>query len=321
MNPQAAWWSPPPPPPPRVSQPARAAEDGKVRCSSGTCNRWAWTSKLPLYRNTCLCGSAFSNLPFVEEAQEPRKGKGKGRGPSQDFAAQLEALIQAQPESASARAAQALLAASASDAAARQGKPHTTQQVTEVSAKVQRAQSTFDKLQKSQAKLVADMEKNKGLLQGAATALAEAEQERAVLFKAMLPKAKEAKPNGEAPAPMIDLSAMLTSGNLDDSMISLNLGAEFDSSDGVMSQGEMEELERRKDAVKKALVETMKSAFGTLNDNLKEHRESLSALREKNAKKRKASPGPEAAVGQGDDSSSYSRWRSLSLLLALINCL
>jgi len=216
----------------------------------------------------------------------------------QDFAAQLEALIQAQPETASAKAAQALLAASAADAAARQGKPHTTQQVTEVSAKVQRAQSTFDKLQKGQAKLAADLEKNKVLLLGAASALAEAEQERAVLFKTMLPQAEAAKPSVQQ-SPMIDLSALLTSSNLDDSMISLNLGADFDNSDGVMSSSEVEELDRRKDAVKKALVETMKTAFGTLNDNLKEHRESLSALKEKNAKKRKTTPGPEAAAELG----------------------
>ena len=300
---QRPWWSQVPPPPPPVPQALQKDDvDMKVKCSSPSCRRWAWTSKLALYRNTCLCGAAFSNLPFVEDPKQGKaKGAGKGKAGAQDFTAQLQALIKAQPDTESARAAKALLDAAASEAS-RQPKPHTTQQVTEVSAKVQRAQSAFEKAQKAQIKLASDLEKNKETLQETARALADAEHERATLFKSMIPTA--APPTGTGgTTPTIDLSAMFTSTDLDESMVQLNLGVDFDNADGVMGQQDVDELERRKSAVKKALYDTLKASFGELQEKLKEHRDSLAALREKNTKKRKtsASPPPVSRGAQGSE--------------------
>eukprot|EP00959_Pyramimonas_sp_CCMP1952_P232445 4857501-Pyramimonas_sp.AAC.1 len=72
---------------------------------------------------------------------------------------------------------------------------------------------------------------------------------------------------------------MLTANHLEESMISLDLGSDFDNSDGVMNQADLEELERRKSAVKKALFDAMKASFGSLQEKLKEHRDLLAEIR------------------------------------------
>ncbi|CAK0802316.1 unnamed protein product, partial [Prorocentrum cordatum] len=95
----------------------------------------------------------------------------------------------------------------------------------------------------------------------------------------------------------IDLSAMLTSCDLDDSMFSLNMGVDFDNDDGVVTQADIEELERREAAVKNALYDTMKTSFGNLKEKRKKHRDSLAALRERNIQRRKTTPLPGSGGG------------------------
>eukprot|EP00959_Pyramimonas_sp_CCMP1952_P051098 1067767-Pyramimonas_sp.AAC.1 len=85
---------------------------------------------------------------------------------------------------------------------------------------------------------------------------------------------------------------MLTANHLEESMISLDLGSHFGNSDGVMNQTDLEELERRKSAVKKALFDAMKASFGSLQEKLKEHGESLAEIRGSTAKKRRSTPPP-----------------------------
>ena len=120
-----------------------------------------------------------------------------------------------------------------------------------MSAKVQRAQAAFDKAQKWQIRLAHYTETSTTHLQEAANVLADAEHERTVLFKAMLPQLQVTPTPSTAP-PTIDLSAMLNTQVLKESMFSLHLGAEFDNSDGVMDQSGMGEVESRRAAVKKA---------------------------------------------------------------------
>eukprot|EP00959_Pyramimonas_sp_CCMP1952_P072292 1509807-Pyramimonas_sp.AAC.1 len=142
-----------------------------------------------MYKNTCLCGAPFSNLP-PPEADEggggPKQGKGKGKGKDLGaLEAQLEAVIKARGGTEQAKAAQALLDATRAAGKKTDTALPITQQVTAAASKVQRAQSAFDKAQSQQLKLTKELEKCKKTLLDAAQTLAQAEAERATLFRSM----------------------------------------------------------------------------------------------------------------------------------------
>jgi hypothetical protein len=93
----------------------------------------------------------------------------------------------------------------------------------------------------------------------------------------------------------IDLSSLpgADEKEISESMFTVNLGPEFDNSDGVMDENDLKEVERRKQLVMSALVGALKTTFGGLQDTLRQHRESLGAMKEKVSKKRRhTSPTP-----------------------------
>eukprot|EP00959_Pyramimonas_sp_CCMP1952_P017696 375323-Pyramimonas_sp.AAC.1 len=87
-----------------------------------------------------------------------------------------------------------------------------------------------------------ELEKCKGSLAEAAKALARAEKERAEVFQTVAP--------APAPPPVagIDLSPLLGADEkeISESMFTVNLGPEFDNSDGLMDENDLKEVERRK---------------------------------------------------------------------------
>ncbi|CAK0864787.1 unnamed protein product, partial [Prorocentrum cordatum] len=197
---------------------------------------------------------------------------------------QLLELVKAQPGSEQARAAQSLLDATkdGTKAARGAGGGPLTQRVAKVTAKVQRAQVSFDKTRAQQVRLSLEPEKCKCSLSEAATALALAEKERAEVIQKVVPPAKgqEAPPTGTG----IDLSSLPGGSEPTESMFTLNLGPAFDNSGGVMDAADLEELERRKKLVMGALLETLKTTFGGMQDKLREHCEPFSNMKEKIAK-------------------------------------
>ncbi|CAK0802273.1 unnamed protein product, partial [Prorocentrum cordatum] len=263
-----------------------------------------------MYKNTCLCGAPFSNLPPPETGgggTKPSKGKGKGKGQDQAaLEAQLESVIKDRGGTEQAKAAQALLDATRAAGKKAESSQPITQQVTAAASKVQKAQTAFDKAQSQQLKLTMELEKCKSALQNAATTLARAEAERATLFRSMVPTVAAAgAQQAAAPNNTIDLSALLSAQSVDDSLFTLSLGEEFSNADGLLEQSDVEELDRRKKAVMEALMHTLKATFGDAHEKLKEHRENLSEIREKMAKRRREnSPGPPPTVASGGPGSA-----------------
>ncbi|CAK0874185.1 unnamed protein product, partial [Prorocentrum cordatum] len=301
---------PPPPPWPgtqrRFREGAQQTQDSKVKCSA--CSRWAWTSKLQMYQNTCLCGAPFSNLPPPEagdgEGAGPKAAKGKGNGKHLQQQAALEVQLEAVIKgggSEQAKAAQALLDATRAAGKKSESAQPITQQVTAAASKVQKAQTAFDKAQSQQLKLTMELEKCKGTLQDAAATLARAETERARLFRSMVPsvEAQTTAQAGVSPN-TIDLSALMSAQAVDESMFTLSLGEEFSNADGLIPPSDVAELDKRKKAVMEALMHTLRTTFGEAHDKLEEHKEKLAEMREKITKRRREnSPGPPPVAGAG----------------------
>ncbi|CAK0798882.1 unnamed protein product, partial [Prorocentrum cordatum] len=268
--------------------------DSNVKCTA--CTRWAWVNKLGMYQNTCLCGAPFGNQPPPDAGGGAAEGKGKGKGKGSraepTLVAQLTAMIAQRPSSAQAKAAHALLEATREETKKQEATVPATQQVTAAAAKVQRCQTAFDKAQAAKLKLTLELEKAGATLVGAAANLAQAERERVQLFRTLVPP-DEPVVN---PSTTIDLSALLSDQVVEDSAITINLGAEFSNEDGALDASVAEEIDKRKKAVLAALAHTPRASFSEAQGKLKEHREKLSEVRATISKKRRqGSPGPQQA--------------------------
>eukprot|EP00959_Pyramimonas_sp_CCMP1952_P039322 823217-Pyramimonas_sp.AAC.1 len=83
------------------------------------------------------------------------------------------------------------------------------------------------------------------MLQDAATTSAQAEAERAILFRSMVPTVAAAgAQQSVAPSSTIDLSALLSAQSVDEPMITISLGEEFSNADGPTGQSDAGELDK-----------------------------------------------------------------------------